>query len=56
MYPVMPPRVEYALTDMGRTLLDAVSSIVTWSEGHLEQIEAARADYDARSENVKAFE
>jgi DNA-binding HxlR family transcriptional regulator len=56
MYPVMPPRVEYALTDMGRTLLDAVSSIVTWAEGHLEQIEVARAGYDSRGPNVNAFE
>lgn len=50
MYPVMPPRVEYALTPLGRTLLDAVGALVGWAESHLDQIEAARAAYDARAE------
>src|SRR3954471_16063761 len=28
VYPVMPPRVEYALTSMGATLMDAASTLV----------------------------
>jgi DNA-binding HxlR family transcriptional regulator len=56
MYPVMPPRVDYTLTTMGRTLLDAVGAFVTWSETHLDEIDAARAAYDARAEEVDAFE
>jgi DNA-binding HxlR family transcriptional regulator len=48
IHPVIPPRVEYALTPMGRTLLDAIGQLVTWADNHLPEIEAARAAYDAR--------
>lgn len=50
MYPVMPPRVDYALTPMGRTLLDAAGTLIGWAHAHLDQIEAARAVYDAREQ------
>ncbi|MFF5209011.1 winged helix-turn-helix transcriptional regulator [Streptosporangium sp. NPDC000396] len=50
IYAVMPPRVEYTLTAMGHTLLDAVSGLVVWAESHLDEIDAARAAYDARAE------
>src|ERR1035438_1720675 len=48
IHPVIPPRVEYALTPMGRTLLDTIGQLVTWTDSHLPDIEAARAAYDAR--------
>ncbi len=48
IHPVIPPRVEYALTPMGRTLLDTIGQLVTWAQTHLPEIEAARAAYDAR--------
>ena len=48
MYPVMPPRVDYALTPMGRTLLEAACNLVGWAHAHLEEIDTARAEYDAR--------
>jgi DNA-binding HxlR family transcriptional regulator len=47
IHPVIPPRVEYALTPMGRTLLDAIGQLVSWADDHLAEIEAARAAYDA---------
>jgi DNA-binding HxlR family transcriptional regulator len=46
VYPVMPPRVDYALTPMGRTLLDTVGTLVAWAEDHLAEINGARAAYD----------
>lgn len=46
VYPVIPPRVEYALTPMGRTLLDAVGALISWADSHLAEIETAREDYD----------
>jgi DNA-binding HxlR family transcriptional regulator len=49
MYPVIPPRVEYELTSLGRTLLDAVGALMTWADAHLDEIDAARAAYDART-------
>ena len=48
IHPVIPPRVEYALTPMGRTLLDTIGQLVSWADSHLDEIEAARAAYDAR--------
>jgi DNA-binding HxlR family transcriptional regulator len=50
MYPVMPPRVDYALTPMGDTLLDAAGSLVRWAHAHLDEIDAARIAYDAREQ------
>ena len=49
MYPVVPPRVEYALTPLGTTLLDAAGAIVSWADAHLAEVDAARAAYDARA-------
>jgi DNA-binding HxlR family transcriptional regulator len=48
IHPVIPPRVEYALTPMGRTLLCTIGQLVSWTDSHLSEIEAARAAYDAR--------
>jgi DNA-binding HxlR family transcriptional regulator len=47
IYAVVPPRVEYTLTTMGRTLLDTVSALVAWADTHLGEIDSARARYDA---------
>jgi DNA-binding HxlR family transcriptional regulator len=55
MYPVVPPRVEYELTPMGRTLLDTAGELIHWAETHLEDIDAARAAYDARLDKTQAF-
>ena len=48
IHPVIPPRVEYALTPMGRTLLDTIGQLVAWADSHLPEIEAARAAYDEK--------
>jgi DNA-binding HxlR family transcriptional regulator len=50
IYPVIPPRVDYELTPLGRTLLDAVGTLVCWARAHLDEIDAARAAYDAREQ------
>ncbi|GAA0226397.1 helix-turn-helix domain-containing protein [Actinomadura nitritigenes] len=55
VYPVVPPRVDYALTPMGATLLDAAITMVSWAEGHLAEIDAARAAYDARTAETEAL-
>ncbi|WBB65196.1 helix-turn-helix domain-containing protein [Micromonospora sp. WMMD812] len=48
VYASVPPRVDYALTDLGRSLLDLVSGLESWATTHLSEVEAARARYDAR--------
>ena len=45
---VMPPHVTYELTPMGRTLREATAPLLQWSLAHLELIDTARAEYDAR--------
>jgi len=44
----VPPRVEYALTQLGSTLRELVKGLVEWSGAHLDEVDAARAAYDAR--------
>jgi DNA-binding HxlR family transcriptional regulator len=47
---VMPPNVSYQLTPMGTTLLEATAPLMDWSIRHLALIDAARAEYRARTE------
>lgn len=42
VYPVVPPKVEYSLTPLGRTLIEPLEAICAWAEKHLPQLEAAR--------------
>lgn len=49
VHPVVPPRVDYALTPLGSTLHATIQSLVTWTERHQDEIAGARASYDARS-------
>ena len=48
IHPVIPPRVDYALTPMGRTLLDTIGQLVSWADSHLAEIDAARTAYDTK--------
>ncbi|ALJ07935.1 MAG: helix-turn-helix domain-containing protein [Pseudomonadota bacterium] len=48
VHPVIPPKVEYRLTDLGFTLAEAFCGVWTWAEANIDRIEAARAAFDAR--------
>ncbi len=48
MYPEIPPRVEYELTSLGRTLLPAINALWDWTVDHHSDIVESRLDYDAR--------
>lgn len=48
VHPVVPPHVDYALTDLGRSLGAAFCGVWMWAEAHHAAIEAARAAFDAR--------
>ena len=53
VFPTVPPRVEYALTPVGETLLDAVTKIANWARDHRADIERARAAFDGRAEEAR---
>ena len=48
VHPVIPPKVEYRLTDLGGTLAEAFCGVWTWAETNIDRIEAARAAFDGR--------
>jgi DNA-binding HxlR family transcriptional regulator len=48
--PSLPPRVDYELTPVGRSLLEPVRTLGAWAQAHIACIEAARAAFDARAE------
>lgn len=48
-FPTIPPRVDYALTDLGRTLLAPVMGLVQWANRHRSAVEAARARFDVQA-------
>jgi DNA-binding HxlR family transcriptional regulator len=50
VYPVVPPKVEYSLTPLGKTLTELLRAICKWAEVHLDEIEAARRGYDNRTD------
>jgi DNA-binding HxlR family transcriptional regulator len=49
VYPTIPPRVEYQLTELGRTLQRPIQSLAKWAQENRERIQQSRNRYDARS-------
>src|SRR5919108_5543563 len=47
--PSVPVRVDYALTPLGRDLLPVMVAIKEWAEANMDDVNAARRRYDARS-------
>jgi DNA-binding HxlR family transcriptional regulator len=48
LFPTIPPRVDYELTTVGRTLLTPVMALVTWANTNQDVIQGARTRYDKR--------
>jgi DNA-binding HxlR family transcriptional regulator len=49
VHPVVPPRVEYKLTQLGMSLGAAFCGVWIWAAENLEQVEQARRDFDSRA-------
>jgi DNA-binding HxlR family transcriptional regulator len=47
VYAEIPPRVEYTLTPLGRTLIEPLDALWDWAGAHQHEVKAARAAYDA---------
>jgi DNA-binding HxlR family transcriptional regulator len=48
IFPTVPPRVEYELTDLGKDLLKPVAALGQWAQKNRSLVEAARAAFDRR--------
>src|SRR5690242_21824251 len=49
VFPTVPPRVDYELTALGRSLWDPVDALGAWARAHMGEIEAARQQVEARA-------
>src|SRR4249920_3064241 len=47
VFPTIPPRVDYALTELGCSLLTPVNALGAWARQNRQKIEQARAHFDA---------
>lgn len=54
VFPTVPPRVEYALTPLGKTLLKTVTELANWASDNRGVIERARAEFDRREASQEA--
>jgi DNA-binding HxlR family transcriptional regulator len=48
IYPEVPPRVEYALTCLGETLIEPLAALRTWAESNIEAVIDAQSAYDKK--------
>lgn len=53
VYPTIPPRVEYELTKLGRSLLTPITGLSDWAGRNRERIQAARDRYDAQNSKLQ---
>jgi Predicted transcriptional regulators len=49
VHPVIPPHVDYSLTELGRSLGEAFCGVWVWAEKHHATIDKARAAFKARA-------
>ena len=53
VYPEIPPRVEYALTDLGHTLTEPLDALWDWAAEHQSEVQQARQRYDEGKAGVE---
>jgi DNA-binding HxlR family transcriptional regulator len=54
VYPTVPPKVEYSLTDYGRSLKRALKAICDWGASHMERIGAVAILSNSRPRQQKS--
>ena len=54
VYPTVPPKVEYTLSDFGRTILVPVTELANWALTYRTNIQAAREAFDSRASTPKS--
>ncbi|HZZ90858.1 MAG TPA: helix-turn-helix domain-containing protein [Caulobacteraceae bacterium] len=56
VFPTVPPRVDYQLTELGRSLWKPVEALGAWAQANQGEIAAARRRFDARSGTAEAVD
>jgi DNA-binding HxlR family transcriptional regulator len=54
VFPTVPPRVDYELTALGRSLWEPVDVLGAWARAHQAEIETARRRFDSRGDQGAA--
>ncbi|GAA2266415.1 transcriptional regulator [Streptomyces ruber] len=52
--PVIPPRVDYSLTDLGREAAEQVRALANWTQERMGEVQKARDAYDATRDRLRA--
>lgn len=52
VFPTKPPGVEYSLTDLGRSMFDALNVLIVWADENHAAVRAARLDFDSQRESA----
>ncbi len=52
VYPVIPPKVEYSLTELGSSCVVAVDGLCNWAIENIDQVEQAITEYDRREDEA----
>ena len=48
VYAVVPPRVDYELTEMGKSLIAPLRELCHWAQAHVKERDRSRAEFDRR--------
>jgi DNA-binding HxlR family transcriptional regulator len=54
MFPTIPPRVDYELTELGHSLRKPIEALGHWAFAHVATVERARSAFDARRDEAEA--
>jgi len=55
-HPTVPPRVDYELTELGRSLSEPIATLGAWAKVHEDEIRSARNGFDARGQGEEPAE
>ena len=53
VHPVVPPKVEYSLTRLGRTLIEPLHGLCRWSEKHLAEFRQTEAGKGEHTQSIR---
>lgn len=48
VFPVVPPHVEYELTELGKTIIQPIAEIRQWAKNNIEDIRRSQLSYDRK--------